>query len=60
MKTSKDISREFNRRIFINQMKQDRDSAGQTLTKWTMLTLTAFCFAAWLYIIWGLLSQLLK
>lgn len=60
MKTSKDISREFNRRIFINEMKRERDSRGEILTKWTMLALAAFCFAAWAYIIWGVFSQLLK
>ena len=60
MKTSKDISREFNRRIFINQMKGERDRVGEMLTKWTLLTLAVFCGVAWAYIIWGLLSQLLK
>lgn len=60
MKTSKDISREFNRRIFINQMKRDRDSMGQTLTKWTMLTLTAFCFTSSAYIVYRVFSEFLN
>lgn len=60
MKTSKDISREFNRRIFVNQMKRERDKAGGVIATLTLYTIMALCLAAWVYIGFGFVAELLK
>ena len=60
MQTSKDISREFNRRIFINQMKHKRGKAGEVIAALTLYAIMALCLAAWVYIGFGFVAELLK
>jgi len=57
---SQEINREFNRRIFINQLKNDRDAAGDRLNRAIIGIAGAFVLVAWVYLIFRMFDALAR
>lgn len=57
---SRDITREFNRRIFINQLKAERDAPKVRVSHALLFTMAGFCLAAWVYLGFSFLAFLVN
>ena len=57
---SQEITREFNRRIFINQLKTDRDAAGDRLSRAIIRIGGAFVIVAWAYLVFRMFDALAR
>lgn len=57
---SQEIAREFNRRIFINQMKQERDAADDLLNRVIIRAGIVFLAISWAYLVYRMFDALAR